>query len=165
MNAGDIMTSKVVTVRPDTNVSTLARLLLDHKISALPVIDNEDRVIGMVSEGDLLGRPSKRSPRGWWLRLFNDEAVCLEELATARHLTAQDVMARHVVSVSDQAPIDLVATLMHRRRLKRVPVLRDGKLVGIVSRADLLDAFVGSRSQAAGPSLGDPGETRLLPCR
>jgi len=159
MNAGDIMTSKVVTVRPDTSVSTLARLLLDHKISALPVIDNEDRVIGIVSEGDLLGRPPRRSPRGWWLRLFDDEAVCLEELATARHLKAQDVMARQIVSVSDQAPIDLVASLMHRRGLKRVPVVRDGKLVGIVSRADLLDAFVGSRKQADVSPLGDSGET------
>jgi CBS domain-containing protein len=165
MNASDIMTSKVVTARPDTSVSTLARLLLDNKISAAPVVDKEDRVVGMVSEGDLLGRPSKRSLGGRWLRLFNDEAVCLEELATARHLKAQDVMARQVVSVSDQAPIDLVASLMHRRRLKRVPVLRDGKLVGIISRADLLDAFVASREQAAVSSLGDPGETPPPPCR
>jgi CBS domain-containing protein len=154
MNASDIMTSKVVTVRPDTSVSTLARLLLDNKISAVPVIDKEDRVVGMVSEGDLLGRPSERSLRGRWLRLFNDEAVFLEELATARHLKAQDVMTRRVVSVSDQAPIDVVASLMHRHRLKRVPILRDGKLVGIVSRADLLDAFVARREE---PSLGDPG--------
>ncbi|MGC2414499.1 MAG: CBS domain-containing protein [Stellaceae bacterium] len=74
-------------------------------------------------------------------------------------------MTRHVISVSDGAPIDLVATLLHRRRLKRVPILRDGKLVGIVSRADLLDVFLGSRKQAAVPTLGDPGETPLLPCR
>jgi CBS domain-containing protein len=154
MNARDIMTSKVVTVRPDTSVSTLACLLLDNKISAVPVVDGEDHVIGIVSEGDLLGRPSKQSPRGWWLRLFNDEVGCLEELATARHLKTQDVMTRRVVSVSDEAPIDIVASLMHRRRLKRVPVLRDGTLVGIVSRADLLDAFVARREE---PSLGDPG--------
>jgi CBS domain-containing protein len=165
MNATDVMTSEVVTVRPDTSVGALARLLIDHQISAVPVIDDQGSLVGIVSEGDLLGRPPKRSPRGWWLRLFNDEAVCLEELATARHLKAQDVMARHVVSVSDQAPIDLVASLMHRRRLKRVPVLRDGKLVGIVSRADLLDAFVRSRKRAAVPSFGDPGEAPLSPGR
>jgi len=157
MNASDIMTSKVVTVHPDTSVGTVARLLLDNKISAAPVIDKEDRVVGMVSERDLLGRPSKRSLRGRWLRLFNDEAVFLEELATARQLTAQDVMSRRVFSVSDQAPIDVVARLMHRHRLKRVPVLRDGKLVGIVSRADLLDAFVTRREEPAVDSLGDRG--------
>jgi len=157
MNASDIMTSKVVTVHPDTSVGTVARLLLDNKISAAPVIDKEDRVVGMVSERDLLGHPSKRSLRGRWLRLFNDEAVFLEELATARQLTAQDVMSRRVFSVSDQAPIDVVARLMHRHRLKRVPVLRDGKLVGIVSRADLLDAFVTRREEPAVDSLGDRG--------
>ncbi len=157
MNARDVMTSNVVTVSPDTRTTTLARLLLDNKISAVPVVDEEGRVVGIVSEGDLLGRPSSRSPRGWWLRLFNDEAVCLEELATARHLTARDVMARHVASVSDQTPIDLIATLMHRRKLKRVLVLRDGKLVGIVSRADLLDALMGWRGQAAVHSRGEVG--------
>jgi CBS-domain-containing membrane protein len=153
MNATDIMTRKVVTVQPDTSVSTLARLLLDNKISAVPVIDQENHVVGIVSERDLLSQPSKRSPRGRWLRFFDDEVVCLEELATARHLKAQDIMTRHVVSVSDQAPIDLVASLMHRHRLKRVPVLRDGKLVGIVSRADLLDAFVRSRKELTDYSL------------
>jgi len=91
------------------------------------------------------------SARGWWLRLFDDEAVCLEEIATARHLKAQDVMTRDVVSVLDQAPIDLLATLMRRHRLKRVPIVREGKLVGIVSRADLLDALVGDREETAGP--------------
>jgi CBS domain-containing protein len=114
-------------------------------------------LVGIVSEGDLLGRPSKNSPKGWWLRLFSDEAVCLEELATARHLKAEDVMTRHVISISDQAPIDLVASLMHRHRLKRVPVIGDGKLVGIVSRADLLDALVGRREESGLYSLGDLG--------
>jgi len=148
MNASDVMTSNVVTVSPDTSVSTLARLLLDHKISAVPVVDEQGQVVGIVGEGDLLGRPSARSLPGWWLRLFNEEAVCLEALATARHLKAKDVMTRHVTSVSDQTPIDLIASLMHRRKLKRVPVIRDGKLVGIVSRADLLDALMGRRETA-----------------
>jgi CBS-domain-containing membrane protein len=141
MNASDIMTSTVVTVSPDTSITTLARLLLDNKISAAPVVDEAGHVVGIVSEGDLLGRPSARSPQGWLLRLFNEQAVCLEELATARHLKARDVMTRRVVSVSDQTPIDLVASLMLRRTLKRVPIIRDGRLVGIVGRADLLNVF------------------------
>ena len=157
MNAGDIMTSNVVTVRPDTSVSRLARLLLDNRISAVPVVDDQGRLVGIVSEGDLLGRPPRRSLRAWWLHLFDEEAVCLEELATARRLRAQDVMTHPVVSVSDQAPIDIVATLMQRHRVKRVPVIRDGKLVGIISRADLLKAFVGKREEPIISSLGDLG--------
>lgn len=156
MNASDIMTSRVLTVSPDASISTLARLLLDNKISAAPVVDEEGHVVGIIGEGDLLGRPSARSPRGWWLRLFDEQAVCLEELATARHLKVRDVMTRQVVSVSDQAPIDLIATLMHRRKLKRVPIIRDGKLVGIVSRADLLDAFVGRGSRNTSEPPADP---------
>ena len=151
MNAADIMTREVVTVRPDTSVSAVAHLLRDKKISSVPVVDDHDHVVGIISEGDLLGRPPLRSPRGWWLRLFDDETVCLEEIATARHLKARDVMTRDVVSILDQAPIDLLATLMRRHRLKRVPVVREGKLVGIVSRADLLAALVGDRGETAGP--------------
>jgi len=155
MKASDIMTGTVVTVRPDTTVSTVAGLLLDRRISAVPVVDDHARLVGIVSEGDLLGRPSRQSLRGWWLRLFNDEAACLEELATARHLTARDVMTHHVISVAAEAPIDVVASLMHRHRLKRVPVLDDGKLVGIISRVDLLNALAGSKEQPALYSLGD----------
>jgi CBS domain-containing protein len=105
----------------------VAHLLRDHKISSVPVVDDHDHVVGIISEGDLLGRPPSRSPRGWWLRLFDDEAVCLEEIATAHHLKARDVMTRAVVFILDQAPIDLLATLMRRHRLKRVPVVREGK--------------------------------------
>jgi CBS domain-containing protein len=120
----------------------IAGLLLDHKISAVPVIDDEDRVVGIISEGDLLGRPPSGSPRGWWLRLFDESAVCLEEIVTARHLKARDVMTSPVVTVGEQTPIDVLATLMRRCRVKRVPVLRDRKRVGIVSRTDVLDALV-----------------------
>ncbi len=76
MNAGDIVTSKLVTARPETGVSMLARQPLDNKISAMPVVDNQGCFVEIISEGDLLGRPSERSPPGSGLRLFNDEAVC-----------------------------------------------------------------------------------------
>ena len=84
MNATDIMTTNVIAVSPDASVSTLARLLLDNKISAVPVVEEDGRVVGIVSESDLLGQPSSRSLRGWWLRLFDEETPCLEELATAK---------------------------------------------------------------------------------
>lgn len=158
MNASDIMTSDVIAVSPDASVTTLARLLLDNKISAVPVVDGDGRVVGIVSESDLLGRPSSRSLRGWWLRLFDEENPCLEELATAKQLNARDVMTRQVVSVSSRMPMELIASLLHRLSLKRVPVVRDGKLVGIVSRADLLDALVrGGRQSVPEASARPPG--------
>jgi CBS domain-containing protein len=142
MNAAEIMTKEVITVTPDASVGEIASLLLDHKISAVPVIDDDHHVVGIISEGDLLGQPPSGSPRAPWLRLFNEGAVCLEEIATARHLKARDVMTKPVVTVVDQAPVDVLATLMCRRRVKRVPVLQDGKLVGIVSRTDVLEALM-----------------------
>jgi CBS-domain-containing membrane protein len=142
MTAADIMTANVVTVGPDTSVGVIAALLLDHEISAVPVIDGERHVLGIVSEGDLLGHPPAGSPRRRWLRLFDRESVSLEEIATAQHKKARDVMTHPAVTVVDRTPVDVLATLMHRRRLKRVPVLRDGRLAGIVSRSDVLAALV-----------------------
>ncbi len=148
MSAADIMTRKVVTVRPDSAAGTVARLLLDHHIGAVPVIDDDNRVIGIVSQADLLGRPAAGSPRAWWLRLFSDKVLCLEEIANAAELTASDVMTRRVVTISQEAPIALVAGLMHRHRMKCLPVVRDGRLVGIVSRGDLLKGLVQGRETA-----------------
>jgi len=133
---------EVVTVRADANVVEIASLLLDHKISAVPVIDDERHVVGIVSEGDLLAQPPSGSPRAWWLQLFDDHTVCLDEIATARHLKARDIMVKPVVTVADQTPVDVLATLMRRRRVKLVPVLQNGKLVGIVSRTNLLEALM-----------------------
>ena len=147
--AAAIMTTKVVTATPETSVAEIAGLLLEHKISAVPVIDGEQGVVGIVSEGDLLGRPPAGSPRGWWLRLFRENAACLEEIATARHLKARDVMTSPVVTVGEETPIDILATLMRRRRVKRLPIVRDGRLVGIVSRTDVLDALARYSEEAA----------------
>lgn len=148
MNAADIMTSPVVTVTSDTDVATVAQLLLDHNISAVPVVDGEEGIVGVVSENDLLGRRSKKTNRPSWLRLFSKEPQYLEELATARHLKVADVMTRDVISVTADTSIESLATLMHQRKLKRVPVLLGGKVVGIVSRVDVLKGLIG-RSAAS----------------
>src|ERR1700757_2986958 len=99
MNAMEIMTKEVVTVRPDTSIAEIADLRLNHKVTAVPVVGDDRHVVGIVSEGDLLGHPPSGSPRAWWLGLFNDDTVCLEEIATARHLKARDVMTKPVVTV------------------------------------------------------------------
>ena len=104
MYAAEIMTKEVVTVRPNTTVGEIADLLLDHKISAVSVIDDDRHIVGIVSEGDLLGHPPSGSPHAWWLRLFCESVVSLEEIATARHRKAHDVMTKPAVTVVDHTP-------------------------------------------------------------
>ena len=136
MNAAEIMTKRVITARPDTNVGEIADLLLDHKVSAVPVIDNDRHVVGIVSEGDLLGHPPSGSPRAWWLRLFNDGTVCLEEIATARHLDARDV------KVAAEIEIDAARAII--RMSRRGLGAHDGEIEDLIRRtiADISDEHI-----------------------
>lgn len=145
MKVADVMMREVVTASPDFGLDIIAGLMLEHRISAVPIVDADGRLAGIVSDHDLLRHPPKNSPRAWWLRLFDDNAVCLEDLATARYRAARDVMVRHVTAVLDDTPVAVLGSLMQRRNLKHVPVMHDGRLVGIVSRSDLLDALLNSR--------------------
>jgi len=147
MQARDVMTSEVVSVPPDMPVREIARALLEHRISAAPVVDDAGIVIGMVSEGDLVGRSEaeRAARRDWWLTLLAEgEPLNPEFLAALRRddRTARDVMSAPVISVGEDAELADIAALLSQYRVKRVPVVRDGRLVGIVSRADLLRAMV-----------------------
>ncbi len=137
MTAKDIMARPVVSVGPDTSVQEIARLLLERRISAVPVVDDRSRVIGMASEGDLMRRPESRTERhaSWWLELLEGTEERARTYLESHGLTARDVMTREVVTVAENTPLDKIATLLERNRIKRVPVLRGGKVVGIVSRA------------------------------
>jgi CBS domain-containing protein len=145
------MTTQVVTVMPDSGVREVARILLSNRISAVPVVDTENRVLGMLSEGDLMRRAETGTDdrRSWWLALLADDRA--EAFVKSHGMRARDVMTREVVSVSENAPLGEVATLLERHRIKRVPVVRGGKLVGIVSRANLLHGLVAWRAGAAAP--------------
>lgn len=138
MVAKDVMTRRVVTVTTETPVAEIARLLLDRHISAVPVVDADARVLGIVSEGDLMRRPETGAARrrSWWLSLVSGEDAA--DYVKAHGGRASHVMTRGVVTVTEDTPLPDVARLLEERRIKRVPVLRRGKLVGIVSRADLL---------------------------
>jgi CBS domain-containing protein len=140
MQARDVMTTKVVTVRPDTRVEQIAALLLERRISGVPVVDVDGRLVGIVTEGDLMRRPEMGTERhrGWWLRLFGDERERAAEYARAHGSRAEQVMTRNVVTVSEETPLGEIARLLEEHRIKRVPVVRGGQLVGIVSRANLL---------------------------
>ena len=146
MKARDVMNSAVVAVRPDTPINDIAKTLREHRISAVPVIDEAGSPLGMVSEGDLIGRDhaDREARLDWWLTLLAEgEALNPEFLASIHgpERRARDVMTTPVVTVAEETEIDAIARLLTAHRIKRVPVLRDGRIVGIVSRADLVKAL------------------------
>src|SRR5271156_2911937 len=143
MRAVDVMTSGVITVGENATVPEAAKLLAEHGISAVPVVDNENRVIGMVSEGDLLHRAETGTERrrSWWLDMVTSTDQLAAEYIRSHSGRVRDVMTPGVISVTEQTAIAEIAILLETHRIKRVPVLRDGKLVGIVSRANLVQAL------------------------
>jgi len=140
MQAKDVMTAPAVTVAPETPVEEIAKLLLKRGISAVPVLDAGGRLVGIVSEGDLVRRPEAGTERrpAWWLALLRDGDDRARDYAKSHGRRAADVMTREVVLVDEHATLTSIATLLEKHRIKRVPVLRDGRVVGIVSRANLL---------------------------
>jgi CBS domain-containing protein len=140
MQASDVMTTNVVTVSPETRVEQIAALLLERRISGVPVVNADGRLVGIVTEGDLMRRPEMGTERhrGWWLRFFGDERARAEEYARAHGSRAEQVMTRNVITVTEETPVNEIARLLEEHHIKRVPVVRDGRVVGIVSRANLL---------------------------
>jgi CBS domain-containing protein len=155
------MTAPVLAVRPDTDVQDIAALLLECRISAVPVVDEGGRVQGIVSEGDLINRADAgtRHRRSWWLEMLNGPQEQARDYLRAHGQHAEDVMTRDVVATSEDAPLPEIAALLEKHHVKRVPVLRDGKLVGIVSRANLLQGF--AMSAPTWPMLQDDRQIRV----
>jgi CBS domain-containing protein len=155
MKARDVMTAAVVSVGPDTPMREIAKLLRDHGISAVPVVDATGAPSGMVSEGDLIGRDetSSNARREWWLSLLAEGETTLNADFTAGLHNpvrrASEIMAAPVVTVGEETEINEIARLLIAYRIKRVPVLRDGRIVGIVSRADLVRALASEEPKAA----------------
>jgi len=144
MLARDVMTSSPITVAPDTPVTEVATLLLEKRISAVPVVEADGRIVGIVSEGDLLRRADTQTEqrRSSWLELLLDRNVTSADFVKTHGTRARDVMTPDVVAVTSDTPLAEIASLLERRRIKRVPVVDNGRLVGIVSRANLLQGLV-----------------------
>lgn len=144
MQAKDIMTANVATVRPNAEVSEIAKHLLARHISALPVVVDRDKVVGIVSEGDLMCRSENDTERRppWWIRMFAEPQGRARDYIKSHGLRASDIMSRDVISVAEDASLAEIAETLEKNHIKRVTVLRDGKLVGIVSRANLLRGLV-----------------------
>lgn len=140
MQARDIMTTDVETVSPDTAAREIAKRLLDRNISALPVVDGDGNLVGIVSEGDLMRRSENDTERkkSWWLDFYTTPENRQRDFIKSHGQHAADIMTRKIVSVTEDAPLAEISSTLEKHHIKRAPVLRDGKLVGIVSRADLL---------------------------
>jgi CBS domain-containing protein len=143
MQARDVMTTEVITVDEKTPIGAVARLLAKRGISAVPVVDAARRVIGMVSEGDLLHRAETGTERrrSWWLDILAASDELARDYIKSHAKTVGEVMSRGVISVTEETPVADIAILLETRGIKRVPVLRDGRLAGIVSRANLIQAL------------------------
>jgi len=169
MRAADVMTTEVVTVDPDTSVQALAALLSERGISGVPVVDADNRVVGVVSEGDLVHRvetgTARRSEartgrrRSWWLDRIASDRELARDYVKSHGRTVRDVMTRNVVVVDDTTELADIAILLETKRIKRVPVVRDGRLVGIVSRANLVRALATAKSAQA--TIADPGDRAI----
>jgi CBS domain-containing protein len=143
MRAIDVMVRDVVTVHPDTDVADAVKLLSEHDVSALPVVDEPGNLIGILSEADLIRRVEIRTERRrrWWQEAVTGASTLAEEFAKSHGKKVREIMTSGAVSVSEDTPLSEIATLFERKRIKRVAVVKDGKLVGIVSRSNLIQAL------------------------
>jgi CBS domain-containing protein len=171
MRARELMTRDVASVPPEATRKEIARLLVDRGISAMPVVDPAGRPIGMVSEGDLIGRdePRRKQRRDWWLAMLAEGEQLSEAYVASlggKEATARDLMSAPLVTVEEDAEAADIAALLARYRIKRVPVLREGRMVGIISRADLLRTLMPAAREPAKPSPDlPPGRRPSIPAR
>ena len=143
MHAIDVMVRDVVTASPDTDVADAIKLLAEHDVSALPVLDKEGNLVGVLSEADLIHRAEigTEKHRPWWLEAVTGGSTLAEEFAKSHGKKVGEVMTDGVISVNEETPLSEIAALFERKRIKRVPVVKSGKLVGIVSRSNPIQAL------------------------
>jgi CBS domain-containing protein len=162
MKASDIMVPDVITVGPDTSIQEVAEILLAKRISGLPVLNQKGHLVGIVSEGDLLRREESGTEhtRSWWLKLLMGRETLAAEFVKEHARRVRDVMTRDVLTVSPDTEATEIASILERNRIKRVPVVKDGRLVGIVSRANLVQALAGLRKPIVNDKQVDDTELR-----
>jgi CBS domain-containing protein len=153
----DLMTTGIASVSPDTPVSAVVHLLAERGISGVPVMDAGGALLGMVTEGDLMRRLAlSDEPRhGWFWTPFDDQVGAAERRARVRGSAARDVMTARPLAVTEDATAGQAARLMEEHKVRRLPVLRDGRVVGVVSRSDLLRALLPASPDGAAAAESD----------
>jgi CBS domain-containing protein len=162
MIVADVMTRNCITIAPDATVEEAVNLMLSRHISGLFVVDKAGELAGVVTEGDLLRRDELGTQRNrpWWLRLLASPARQAADFTQANGRHVRDVMTEDVLSIAQDSPLEEVVAAMEKHRIKRLPVTADGKVVGVVSRADLLRALIG-RARTAAPLGSDDRSIRV----
>jgi CBS domain-containing protein len=164
MNAADIMTSDVLTINGDASVLDAARILLRHRVSGLPVVDWNGKLVGVLTEGDLLRRAETGTERRrqHWLELLLGPGRAAADYAHAHARKVSELMSDQVVSIGPQTALEDAVALMERHKVKRLPVVTDGKLVGIVSRHDFLRALIDkAEKDTAAPASDEDIRARI----
>jgi len=157
MKVSDVMTKRVVSISPETSILVAADLMLKHHISGLPVIDNHAKLVGIVTEGDFLRRAEIGTERkaSSWLDALRGTADATADYVHSHGLAIKEIMTRNPVTAAEDTNLDEAVRLMENRNIKRLPVLRDGKLVGIISRANLMRALLSIHRKAPQSSSDD----------
>lgn len=157
MKAADIMTTPAISVRPEITVQELAAMLLEKQISAVPVIDEDGTLLGIVSEGDLVRRVETGTdgPGSWWLDFLASPTIRQERFIKSHGRRVSDVMTRNPMTIQPDTPLAEIATILEKNRIKRLPVVDGDAVVGIVSRANLLHGLIASASMVQPSSPDD----------
>jgi len=149
MKAADVMVPNVITVSPEATVEDVAEILLANRISGLPVVDNNGTLVGIVTEGDLLRRSethTNRSPSRWVALLIGKQGLACE-FVKAHARKVADIMSRDVIVAAPDTELRDIAALLENKRIKRIPIVSDGRLMGIVSRSNLVQALATVRKE------------------
>ena len=164
MRARDVMVRAVATTTPETTVEKVARLMINLRISGVPVLDKNGQLVGIVTEGDLLRRTETGTERrrSRWSQWFSANSRLAAEYIKSHARRVEDIMTPEVVSVGELATLAEIAELMETKQIKRVPVVHDAKIVGIVSRADLLQVLASGGATTANEDSDRLIRERLL---
>lgn len=157
MQARDVMTQPVLSVEPDAPITQAIRLMLQHRISGLPVIDQSGQLVGLVTEGDFLRRAESgtQRTRPRWIEFLIGPGALAEQYARAHGRKVSEVMTADVKTATEDTPLEAIVAMMERHRIKRVPILRDDKPVGIVTRANLLHVLASLTHDMKPSAAGD----------
>jgi CBS domain-containing protein len=156
------MVPNVITVGAHATIGEVATTLLNNNISGAPVVGEKGELVGIVSEGDLMRRPETGTskPHSWWLELLSNQQALAGQYIKSHSRNVADVMTRDVVTAKLDTPLGDIAAMLERNRIKRVPIVQEGKIVGIVSRANILQALASATKKLPTLASADDSELR-----